>query len=312
MSQSRPSVSANFRGILSVILGMFVISFQDLAVKWIGGDYPILEIVNLRSLIALPFSFLFLRAEGIRGLPRTQHPWLEILRGFLLFLSFTTYMMGLAALSLADIAAIRNSAPLMITVLSVAALRERVSWRHWLALLAGFAGVLLIVQPGSASFNLGSVFALLAAAFYAFAAIITRKLRATDSSGVMTFYASAVYVVAGLVVAPLVVLVGEVPGAHASIAFLFRSWSMPTLLDGVIMGGLGALWALAMFFVARAYVLAEASIAAPFEYSGLLFNILWGLALWHEIPTALTFTGAALIVASGIAILLLQRKQQPQ
>ena len=312
MSQPKASVNATLLGITSLVLGMLIFSLQDIAVKWIGGDYPVLQIVILRSLVALPFAFLFLRGEGIRGLPHTPHPWLEAFRGFLLFLSFTTYMMGLAALPLADMAALRNSAPLMITLLSVAVLRERVGLRHWLALLVGFAGVLLIVQPGSATFNLGSVFALLAAFFYAVATIITRNLRATDSSAVMGYYTSLIYVLAGLILAPLALFVGELPGAHPSIAFLFRPWGAPTLLDGVIMGGLGVVWAVAMLFIARAYSLAQASVAAPFEYTGLLVNIIWGLLLWREVPSALVLAGAVLIVVSGIAILALQRKQQPQ
>ncbi|MDX9953403.1 MAG: DMT family transporter [Anaerolineae bacterium] len=312
MVKRQTPASATLLGITTLVLGMLIFSLQDIAVKWIGGDYPVLQIVILRSLVALPFAFLFLRAEGLRGLPRTPQLWLEVVRGFLLFLSFTTYMMGLAALPLADMAALRNSGPLMITLLSVAVLRERVSLRHWLALLVGFAGVLLIVQPGSATFNLGSVFALLAALFYAIATIITRQLRATDSSAVMGYYTSLIYVLAGLILAPLALFAGEHPGAHPSIAFLFRPWAMPTLLDGAIMGGLGIVWAIAMLFIARAYSLTQASVAAPFEYTSLLFNLIWGLLLWREVPSALVLAGAVLIVASGIAILAFQRKQQPQ
>ncbi len=311
MNKHRQPANATLLGIIALVLGMAIFSLQDIAVKWIGGDYPVLQIVIVRSLVALPFSFLFLCSEGIRGWPTTPHPWLESLRGFLLFLSFTTYMMGLAALPLADIAALRNSGPLMITLLSVLWLGEKVSFRHWLALLVGFAGVLLIVQPGSATFNLGSVFALLAALFYALATITTRKLRTTDSSATLAFYTSLIYVIAGFVLAPLAIFAGEIPGAHPSIAFLFRPWSPPTLLDGLIMGGLGVVWAVAMFFVARAYVLAQASVAAPFEYTSLLYNVLWGLALWHEFPNAPVLAGAALIVISGIAMLALQQKRQP-
>ena len=112
--------------------------------------------------------------EGRRGLPKTQRLLPETLRGLFLFLSYTTHFMGLAALPLAEIASIRFSGPLMITALSVLLLGERVAWRHWLALLVGFGGVLLVVQPGGASFNLGSVFILLARLFYALSVIVTR------------------------------------------------------------------------------------------------------------------------------------------
>jgi drug/metabolite transporter (DMT)-like permease len=98
--------------------------------------------------------------------------------------------MGLAALPLAEIAAIKFSGPLMITVLSVVFLGEMVGLRRWLALAVGFGGVLLIVRPGVGSFNLGSIFILISVLFYALAAILTRKLQPTDSSATMSYYSS--------------------------------------------------------------------------------------------------------------------------
>jgi drug/metabolite transporter (DMT)-like permease len=225
------------------------------------------------------------------------------MRGFFLFLSFTTYMMAVAALPLADVAAIRNSAPLMITFLSVIWLGEKVDPRHWLALFVGFLGVLLIVKPGSASFNLGSIFALIATLFYALNVMITRKLHGTDSSATMAYYSSLVYLVAAFILAPLVMGIGEIPEAHSSIAFLFRTWTMPAWLDLVIMAGLGLVWAAGMYFVARAYSLAPASVVAPFEYVPLLFNMMWGFLLWREIPKLSTLVGAFLTLSSGLYIL---------
>ena len=98
-------------GVGFLVLGQLIFSLQDIAVKWIGGDYPILEIVIFRSLVAMPFTLLFFRLEGQRGLPRTKRHRLEYLRGVFFFLSYTTHFMGLAALPLADIAAIRFSGP---------------------------------------------------------------------------------------------------------------------------------------------------------------------------------------------------------
>lgn len=304
-------MSSNIQGAASLVLATFIFSLQDIAVKWIGGDYPVLEIVVFRSLIALPCTFFFLRYEGRRGLPSTQQPRLEYIRGFFLFISFTTYMMGLAALSLADVAAIRNSGPLMITFLSVVWLGEKVGPRRWLALIVGFIGVLLIVQPGSGTFNLGSIFVLIATLFYALSVMVTRKLQTTDSSATMAYYSSLVYLVIAFILAPLAGVVGEIPDAHPSIAFLFRAWIMPTVLDWVIMSGLGLVWAGGMYFVARAYSLAQASVVAPFEYTPLLFNVIWGLILWREVPTLTTVAGALLTVVSGMYILYREQKEQP-
>jgi len=102
----------------------------------------------LRNLVALPFTLLFFRYEGKQGLPSTKQFKPEFIRGIFLFLSYTTFMMGLAALPLAEVESIRFSGPMMITLLSVFMLGEKVELRHWLALMVGFMGVLLIVRPG--------------------------------------------------------------------------------------------------------------------------------------------------------------------
>jgi drug/metabolite transporter (DMT)-like permease len=301
----------NIQGVGFIVLALLIFSLQDIAVKWIGGDYSVIEIVLFRSIIALPAAFALFRLEGGQGRPRTQRHTLEYVRGFFYFLSFTTYMMGIAALPLADVATIRNSAPLMITLLSVVWLGEKVGPRHWLALFVGFVGVLFIVKPGSATFNLGSIFTLIATLFYALNTMLTRKLRTTDSGATMAYYSSLVYLVAAVILAPLPVIVGEMPNAHPSIAFLFRAWTMPTFLDLVIMSGLGLVWAGGMFFIARAYSMAQASVAAPFEYVALPISAMWGFLLWHEFPTLATWIGAFLTVGSGLYILSRGRQEQP-
>ncbi|MGZ9167178.1 MAG: DMT family transporter, partial [Anaerolineales bacterium] len=294
-----------------LVLASLILSLQSIAVKWIGGNYSIMEIVMFRSFIALPCTILLYRLEGNRGLPATQQPTLEYVRGFFLFLSYTTAFMGLAALPLAEIEAIRFSGPLMITILSVLMLGEKVGIQRWLALIVGFMGVLLIVRPGSATFNIGSIFVLISVLFYALNVILTRKLRTTDSSATMAYYSSLVYLVAAFVLSPLAIVVGEMPGAHPSIAFLFRAWTLPTLLDWVIMSGLGLVWAGGMYFIARAYSAAPASVVAPFEYVSLPINVMWGLVFWNEVPTVTTLAGAFLTLLSGMYILYQEQKMKP-
>lgn len=300
--------SSSLRGVGFLVLGMLIFSLQDIAVKWIGGSYPVLEIVTFRSFVALPLTLLFFRFEGGRGWPTTRRPKLEIIRGLCYFLSYTTYFMGLAALPLAEIAAIKFSGPLMITVLSVVWLGEMVGPRRWAALLVGFIGVLLIVQPGSASFNLGSIFILFSVLFYAVSAILTRKLQTTDSSATMAYFSSLVYMVATLILAPLLIYVGDMPNAHPSIAFLFHAWTTPSLVDFGIMSGLGLVWAGGMYCIARAYSLALASVVAPFEYIALPINIMWGFVIWRNLPTSMTLAGAALTLASGLYIFFRERR----
>ena len=300
----------NLKGIGFLLLAMLIGSTQAVAVKWIGGNYSVLEIVTIRSLVALPITLLFFRLEGKKGLPKATQPKLQLVRGLFLFLSYTTYMMGLAALPLADIEAIRFSGPMMITILSVFMLNEKVELQRWLALIVGFAGILLIVKPGSTHFNEGSLFVLISVLFYALTVILTRKMNAADSSATMAYFSSWVYLIAAFITSPLAAAVGEIPTAHPSIAFLFHAWTLPTALDLSVMAGLGLVWAGWMYFVTRAYSAAQASIIAPFEYASLPISIMWGFLFWHEVPALLTLAGAGLTLASGMYMLVREQKQK--
>ena len=306
------TINKNILGASSLVMAILIFSLQDIAVKWMGGSYPILEIVIFRGLIAMPITLLLFRLEGQRGLPTTKQHKLEYVRGLFLFLSYTTYFMGLAALPLAEIAAIRFSAPLMITALSVLLLGEKVPPSRWVALSVGFIGVLIIVKPGSANFNIGSIFILLSTLFYALSAMLTRRLQTTDSSATMAYYSSLFYLIAAFILAPLAIAVGPTPNAPPSIAFLFHDWSTPTLLDLMVMAGLGLVWAGGMYFMARAYSLALASVVAPFEYVTLPINTMWGFVLWHQFPTLATWAGAGLTVFSGLYILYQDQKEHSE
>ena len=303
--------TSNLRGIGFLLLAMLIGSLQSVAVKWIGGNYSVLEIVTVRSLVALPITLLFFRLEGGKGLPTTSQPKLQYVRGIFLFLSYTTFMMGLAALPLASVESIRFSGPMMITILSVFMLSEKVELRRWLALIIGFAGILLIVKPGSTNFNEGSLFVLISVLFYALTVILTRKMNTTDSSATMAYYSSWVYLIAAFITSPLAAAVGEIPNAHPSIAFLFHAWTMPTVLDLSIMSGLGLVWAAWMYFMTRAYSVAQASVIAPFEYASLPISIMWGFLIWNEIPAGLTIAGAVLTLLSGLYILVQEQKRKP-
>lgn len=304
------TTNANLKGIGYLVLSLLITSLHSIAVKWLGGSYPVLEMVVLRNFVAVLFTLLFFRLEGKRGLPTTKQYRLEFMRGIFLFFSYTTFMMGLAALPLAEVEAIRISGPLLITILSVLMLSEKVEPVRWLALIVGFLGVLLIIRPGSASFNIGSVFTLVSVLFYALAVIFTRRLQATDSSATMAYYSSLVYLAIALLLTPITIAIGEVPNAHPSIAFLLHDWRLPTLLDGTIMCGLGLVWAGFTYFLARAYSLAQASVAAPFEYLSLPINIMWGFVIWQEIPSLTTVVGALLTLLSGLYILVREQKVQ--
>ena len=301
--------SSNIKGVSFLLIALVIMSLQPIIVKIVGVDYPILELVLIRSCVALPASLLIFRMEGNRGLPKTKRFGLHSIRGLMLFLSYTTAFMGMASLPLADMSAIRNSGPLMITFLSVIFLSEKVDFRRWLALIIGFAGVLLIVQPGSPTFNLGSVFILISTLLYAIMVLITRKLQTTDSSAAMAYFSTLVYMMAAVILTPLTLMVGEDAGMHPSIAFLFRSWSVPPFTDWLIISSLGIIWASGMYFIARAYSTADVSVVAPFEYVGLVISTIWDIVIWAIYPTPLMIVGALITVATGWYIVNRDQKE---
>ena len=300
----------NLKGILFLILALLVGSLQAVAVKTLGGKYPVLQMVIFRNLVALPFTLLFFRLEGRRGLPVTKKIRSHAIRGLYLFLSYTTYMMGIAALPLAEVETIRFSGPLMITVLSVVFLSEKVSLGRWFALAVGFGGVLLVVRPGTATYNIGSIFILISVLFYALTVLSTRQLQQTESSATMAFYSSLMYVASAIVLIPFTMAIGEQAGTHSSLAFLLHPWQILTLPHGLLMASLGLVWAAWTYLMARAYSLAKASIAAPFEYVSLPINIMWGYVFWSEVPNLSTLAGAALTLASGLFILFRNARER--
>ena len=301
----------NVMGAAFVVLGMFTFSFQNMAIKSISADYPVLQIVVFRSFVAIPAAYALMRLEGQRGWPVTTKPMLEFVRGMFMFLSYTTFFMGVAALTLAEAESIRFSGPLMITILTVFFFGERVGLVRWIALLVGFGGVLLIVQPGTASFNLGSVFVLIATAFYAFVVMLTRRLRNDDSSATMAFFGSLVYLVAAFIITPITMAIGNPADAHPSVAFLLREWTTPTFFDAFVMSAVGLSWAGGMYCIARAYTMAATSVATPFEYTSLPINAMWGFVIFNDVPTLLTLIGALLTIGSGLFILYRDQANQP-
>ena len=289
---------------------MAVLSLQNIAVRSIFENYAVLQIVIVRSVVAIPCTLLFFRYEGHWGVPRTTRFALHFWRGFLLFVAYTTYFMGLVAIPLADASAIRYAAPIFVTFFSVIILGETVGLRRWLGVFIGFIGVLLIVRPGATTFNIGAIFVLITALTYALSAILTRRLKTTDSSATMSYYSTLVYLLAALILSPIVAYIGSTGQTHPSLIFLLRPWAMPTGTDWAIMLALGLIWTTGMYFVAQAYSLTLASVAAPFEYTALPINVMWGFLLWHEIPTLTTWLGAILTIASSLYILYRDVRQK--
>ena len=291
------------QGIVLIALGIGTFSLQDVIIRSIGDTYPGFEIMFIRGLVAIgPIFLIVLISGGIRTL-RVRHFGLNVLRGLLGLISYTAYYMGLQALPLAETTAIFFISPLIVTMLSALILRETVGIRRWGAVLAGFAGVLLIVQPTSGSISPAIGLPILAACTYAASIIITRRIGKSQSGASMAFYAMLVFVaVSGI--AGLAFGQGQIDTAvHPSMDFLMRAWVVPTPLDALMIAACGLIAAFGFYCLAQGYKVAPVSVVAPFEFISMPLAVFWGFAIWAEVPTTLVLAGIATIIFSGIYVL---------
>jgi drug/metabolite transporter (DMT)-like permease len=294
--------SSSFKGILFLIAGVLSFSIQDPLIKLMSADYPVHEIVLIRSLVAIgPILLIAHFAGGIKYL-RTGNVFAHLVRAGVMFTSYTCYFLALAALPLTDTVTIFFSAPLFITILSVYWLDEKVEFGFWIAVCTGFIGVVIMLKPGADVFKPAAVLALIAALSYAVAAIMTRKLGKTENGASMAFYPTIVYIflsaTIGLVLSNSAIRESE----HPSLQFLFNEWISPSALDLCLISALGIMAALGFYFLSQAYRLAQPALAAPFEYIAVPLGILWSYVFWKDVPKIQSILAMVLIVGSGIYI----------
>lgn len=291
------------QGITLIVFGIGIFSLQDVIIRSIGDTYSGFEIVFIRGLVAIgPIFLLVVFNGGLRSL-KVPNFGLNLLRGCLGLSSYMAYYMSLQALPLAEATAIFFTAPLVVTMLSALVLRESIGMRRWSAILIGFAGVLMIVQPSQNSLSPASVLPFLAACTYATSIIITRHVGKMQSGASIAFYSMLVFtVVSGLAG----LLIGRNDFnliSHPSVDFLLRPWVMPTILDAGIIGICGLIAASGFYCLAQGYKVAPASIVAPFEFIAMPLAVLWGWVVWSEVPNFLAFLGITTIIASGLYVL---------
>jgi drug/metabolite transporter (DMT)-like permease len=299
-------------GIAFLVVGIFVFSFQDVIVKWVSGNYPVHQIVFIRSAVALPLVLMIVWYDvGLHALA-TRRIGLQMLRGFLAFTSYTSYYLALAAMPLADVVAINYSSPLLITLLSMVLLKEKVGMRRIGAVLVGFFGILLVTRPGNGVFEPAALLALLSAVAYGCNSLVARKLGETDSGAVMAFYSTLVYLGVSIGLGAVLWNGAGEGQTHPSLAFISRAWAVPTAFDMLLFVITGVIAAIGFYCFAQAYRMGEANVVAPFEYTGMIWAVILGYVVFAEIPEFTTTTGILLIVAAGLFVIYreMQTKQK--
>ncbi|TCT23427.1 DMT family transporter [Thermomonas haemolytica] len=272
-----------------MLVAVAAFALMDAGMKALSAQYPPLQVAALRGAASLPWVLAWaLWTAGPAGLRMVRWP-LHLLRGVLGVLMLASFVYALKRLPMSTAYAIFFVAPLLITALSVPILRERVGPRRWTAIAFGLLGVLVVLRPSAAGmFTVAGLAVLVAATCYALSAITVRVLARTDRTQAITVWLLAMMAggAGALALPDWVALRGE----HLAIVI-----------------AIGIAGALGQYAITEAFRLGEASLIAPLEYTALVWGVALDLAIWGVLPGAITWVGAAIIVASGLYLLRRER-----
>jgi drug/metabolite transporter (DMT)-like permease len=272
-------------GMTAMLVAVAAFAFMDAGLKLLTAHYPAAQVAALRGLAALPIVFLWTMASGgLRQLIEVRWP-LHLIRGILSVVMMITFAFALKELSLAKAYALFFVAPLLIAILSIFMLGERVRALQWLAIGVGFAGVLVVLNPGTVGYTWAGTIAIFGTAVsYSLSTILVRILGRTDSTQSMMFWMTGMLAIGATAIA-----------LPAWVALNPAHW--PILL------GVAATGAIGQWGVTFAFKHAPAATVAPLEYSGLAWVIGIDWFVWTVAPELRTLIGAAVIIASGLALL---------
>ena len=300
----------NYLGISAIVFGTICFSVNDISVKLFSSEIPLNQLMFFRAIFAISILlFVILPFYGGFKYLNTSNPVFHIFRGLAVVGANTFFFISIAELSLAEATAIFFIAPILITIFAMFFLQEKVGIRRGLACFIGFLGMLFIIKPGTISFELISIFPLIAALFYTALHIITRKYGSQEKPLTMGFYIQVCFLVTSLMFAGGFYL-ADFDAEHSnSLTFLTGSWVSVSTFDMFhILVGIALPISIGGILVSYAYKNYEASFLAPFEYGALVIAVVSTYLIWNEIPDRLSLTGMILIMLSGIFVSLREKQ----
>ncbi len=274
-----------------MIVGGGALTTSDAATKWLTETLPIGEILFVRALVvSIAIGLILWRSRSFGALRIGRYRNIAA-RSVLAVVSTFLIVSSLARLPLNEVIAILFVGPLFVAILATPLLGERVGIHRWLAVLIGFTGMLIMVRPGTAGFQVAALLPVVAALVAATRDIVTRRISTAETSVAILFYSMIALTLVGLATAPF----GWLPMDAGDIALL--------ILTGLLFG-------LGHYFIIEGYRYAEATVVAPYRYANLIWAALLGFVLWGEIPSIWVLAGTPLVVGSGLYILLYERSRR--
>lgn len=286
-----PSRNASLAGIGMMLLGILMFSLNDVMGKWLVATYTVGQVLLLRSAAALLLILPFVFAQGVRRTLKPEKPGLQFLRVLFGSGEVAFFYLAVAYLPLADTMTIWLAAPIWVVILAALLLGERVDTGRWLAVAMGFVGVAIALSPTGASLSMPALIALAGSVLFAGMMIAGRQLRGTPD----------VTLVAWQTLGALLM----------GVALLPFGWVTPSLTDTALIALLGIVAMVAHLCVTRSLKLAEASVVVPYQYTLIVWALVFGWLVFDDWPTPAMLAGSALIVAAGLALLVLERRAAP-
>jgi drug/metabolite transporter (DMT)-like permease len=279
-----PTSKAIVRAMIYMALGVFGFCILDAVTKKLTEDYGNWQIIGLSRVVTITLMTITIgyRHRGLHVL-RTSYLRTHLMRSVLVIATTWTFLECLRYLELADAIAIAFAAPLFITAMSGPILGEKVGWRRWTAVLIGFVGVLVALEPGRNGVGWGAILALCAALTYSIGQIWLRPLVGRELGHNIIFYST---LFSGL----------------AALGPAVAEWQWPTPMGWLLFLVQGSCSTLAQIFMIRAFRVGEASLLAPLEYTALVWAGLFGYLFWDEVPTLQVIGGAVIIIAASLYI----------
>lgn len=281
------------KGIAMVILAMFIFAIQDAISLHLSVSYNVYVVVMLRYWFFAAFVIVIARkqAGGIRQAAKTQQPFLQIGRGVLLVLEICVMLTAFTYLGMVESLAVFSAYPLLVAALSGPILGEIVGWRRWIAILIGFVGILIILEPGYGVFQPAALIALGSALMFSVYSLLTRYAARKDDTATSFFWTG----VAGSV---LMTMIGV------------WHWEPMTGTDYIFMILLCISGATGHWLLIRCYEITEASTLQPFVFLHLVFGAVIGVLVFGEIIRVNVAIGAVIVVAAGLFTLWRERLRQ--
>ncbi|MFT4650836.1 MAG: drug/metabolite transporter (DMT)-like permease [Flavobacteriales bacterium] len=287
-----------------IVLSVFLMSVQETLFKLFSADLSLWQIFTLRGVLALPLIFVIFAVQGHRrSVWRSALSKWPLLRSLFMTLMFVAMYSAIPFLNLSTVAAGIYTAPVFVTLMSAYIIGEPVGPRGWVAIAMGFCGVLVILQPGADAFSFWAILPVFGGLMYALSNVTTRSKCQAVSPAALALSLNLTVLLAGVLISCLLMFWQPANELTSSYPFLFASWSVLSASEwGVILLLAGFTVALGMM-VAAAYQSAPPSTVATFDYSYLIFMVLWDILFFSVALDGKTAIGILLIMSAGLLVM---------